>query len=270
MALVRYSTLYNGPLAVYPSPSGLLDLRTGQPELGGGFNLGDFFDLTQAEAQQLNSGLHTGRYRIVQVDAAATAANIVRGAMVGFAPGRTVDHVDILTVGTGQTAGTYTISANTGTASIQVVVGSAGTVISATVLNAGSYTPGTVPTFTLATGGTVGTVAARMTLNPNVVTDYSNSLGSIARGLFLGPVTSAQIAAGAYMVIQEAGIGTALGYSAIGTGAAVGTIVNAATGGLFTAAAANVYGPTSIGTALDAPASSALFRVYMELSNFAG
>ena len=67
------------------SPSGLTDLRTGQPIYAGGLNLGDYFDLTEAEANQLSytttGTLHAGRYRRVQVDSGATAGNVRTGTI---------------------------------------------------------------------------------------------------------------------------------------------------------------------------------------------
>ncbi len=67
------------------SPSGFTDLRTGQPIFAGGLNLGDYFDLTEAEANQLSytttGTLHSGRYRRVQVDSGATASNVKTGTI---------------------------------------------------------------------------------------------------------------------------------------------------------------------------------------------
>ncbi len=63
----------------------MTDLRTGQAVNAGGLNLGDYFDLTEAEANQLSyttTGLlHAGRYRRVQVDSGATAANVKTGTI---------------------------------------------------------------------------------------------------------------------------------------------------------------------------------------------
>lgn len=71
------------------SPSYFTDLRTGQPVLAGGLNLGDYFDLTQEEANSLsystNGVLYAGRYRRVKVDSGATAANVKTGT-IGLMP----------------------------------------------------------------------------------------------------------------------------------------------------------------------------------------
>jgi hypothetical protein len=65
--------------------SGMSNLRTGAPVNAGGLNLGDFFDLTEAEANQLSNTttgtLHAGRYRRVQVDSGATASNVKTGTI---------------------------------------------------------------------------------------------------------------------------------------------------------------------------------------------
>ena len=71
------------------SPTGLTDPRTGNPYFAGGLNLGDFVDLTEAEANALSytpaAGtsvqLHAGRYRRVQVDSGATASNVKVGTV---------------------------------------------------------------------------------------------------------------------------------------------------------------------------------------------
>lgn len=71
--------------ANFTSPSGQTDFRTGNPIFAGGLNLGDYFDTTELEANQLSNTatgtLHSGRYRLVQVDAGATAANVKVGTI---------------------------------------------------------------------------------------------------------------------------------------------------------------------------------------------
>ena len=67
------------------SPTGMADIRSGQAYYAGGLNLGDYFDLTESEANNLSdtliSTLHAGRYRRIQVDSAATAANVKTGTI---------------------------------------------------------------------------------------------------------------------------------------------------------------------------------------------
>lgn len=69
------------------SPTFLSNLRTGATVFAGGLNLGDYFDLTEQEANNLsyttNGTLHAGRYRRVQLDSGATAANVKTGT-VGY------------------------------------------------------------------------------------------------------------------------------------------------------------------------------------------
>ena len=71
-----------------------------------------------------------------------------------------VDGVVIASAGTGQTNGTFTVNASAGSATIQITI--AGGVLTAVkVLNPGSgYS--TAPTFTVAEGGTPGTVTATL------------------------------------------------------------------------------------------------------------
>jgi hypothetical protein len=139
------------------SPSGQTDNMTGYPYEGGGLNLGDYFDLTNDEAATAsyttNGLLYSGRYRYVQVDSGATAANVKTGTVGYMRLGSTVKSVVVLTQGSGQTVGTYQIASTGGGgtgAIIQVVVASA-TSITASVVS-GGYGYTSVPTFTLATG----------------------------------------------------------------------------------------------------------------------
>ena len=82
MPLQRNEFLPQNLLTVYSSPSGMTDVRTGLPYQAGGLVVGGYFDLTEAEAQNLsNNVLHTGRYRFVQVDSTATASNIKVGTV---------------------------------------------------------------------------------------------------------------------------------------------------------------------------------------------
>jgi hypothetical protein len=70
--------------------------------------------------------------------------------------------VNLLTAGSGQTAGTYTATANTGGAVIQYVVAAGGTITAqpTVVTPGGPYTDAAIPTFTIAAGGTPATVQA--------------------------------------------------------------------------------------------------------------
>jgi len=67
------------------SESGVTDPVTGQTMFIPDLYAGDYFDLTEAEANALsyttNGTLHAGRYRRVQVDSGATAANVKVGTV---------------------------------------------------------------------------------------------------------------------------------------------------------------------------------------------
>jgi hypothetical protein len=271
MPQVPFTSFYLGPLAVYPSNTGLLDPITGAPQKGGNFNQGDYCDLSASDArvwnQQYSTSLYPGRYRIVGLSPNATAANVLLGMPAALALGTSVDSVVIKTAGSGQTAGTYTVAASSGAAVIQVVVGSAGTVISATVLNGGVYATGTVPTFTLVTGGTVGTVLAHMSVNENLVTSWDSSAVSLTndpRGLFLAPVTSTQITAGAWIIVQELGVATALVATATTT-AAGSTAYVSATAGVITTNVGTAYYQATLGKTIDIAAAATLTRLELSL-----
>lgn len=85
------------------SASGFTDLRTGLPVNAGGLNLGDYFDVTNAEALQLsyqtNGILYAGRYRRVQVDSGATAGNVKTGT-IGMMPSLAAMAIDGITKNT--------------------------------------------------------------------------------------------------------------------------------------------------------------------------
>lgn len=268
MALIRYSVGYTGLTAVYISPTGLTDIRTGLTELGGGLNVGDFFDLTDAEAQSWSPNLYGGRYRFVQLSTAATAANVVQGKPCGIAAPTTVGRVATATVGSGQTAGTYLVnsstSGGTAVAVAQVVVGAGGTITSATLVQPGAGFTST-PTFTVAAGGTPGTILAQMAVSENVVSSFDASSISLlnVRGAFLASVTAAQITAGAFVFIQEQGVATLLPTTA--TSGVVGAYAQAsASGGAITTTAT---APTSalIGQAIDAVTVNTLSRFELML-----
>ena len=253
----------------FTSPTALTDVRTGQPFAAGGLNLGDFFDATNQEAFQgsftTTGTLFAGRYRFVQVDSGATAANVKTGTVGYLRAGTTVQSVVITAAGTGATAGTYSIAATAGSgggsgAVIQVVVGSTGTIIFATVLQ-GGYGYVSVPTFSLTiTGTSGGTVAAELNTTPNLVTSFDIAATGT---LYVRPVVFLNsITPGNYGFIQELGVATVLGNAAIGT-AAVGNYVEATTGGAGTVDAATSLSVRTIGQAVDLPLASNLFKIYM-------
>lgn len=253
------------------SPSGFANVRTGYQVNAGGLVLGDYIDLDSFEAAGLSlptlGTLYEGRYRRIQVDANATAANVKQGTAAYVVPGYTLLAALVLTAGTGQTPGTYQVAATGGGgtgAIIQVVVSAAGTVVQQpTVISKGqNYT--TLPTFTLVTGGTPATVQAQMVTNTYIVTsaDKSGVNASQGRGVFLNAITP-----GNYGWIQENGIATILQAATV-TSATVGAIVTPVAGGNGTSQATVATAAplvTAFGTAIDAPFANGLYRVVLTL-----
>jgi hypothetical protein len=254
--------------ANFTSPTALTDPRTGLPFAAGGLNLGDYFDLTEQEANSAsyttNGTLHSGRYRFVLVDSGANSTNVKTGTVGYLRPGFSVSNVVITAAGTGATTGVYNIAATTGTgggtgAMIQVVVGSTGTITSATVLQGGNYYV-SVPTFSLTiTGTSGGTVAAELSTSPNVITDFSNKVTAVRPVVFLNSITP-----GNYGFIQELGVATVLGQSSSFTDTTIGDWIDAVSGGVVNSRAAS-GSPTgvTIGQAIDLPVVSNLFKIYM-------
>ncbi|CAN5951052.1 unnamed protein product [Sphagnum jensenii] len=257
--------------ANFTSPTGLTDSATGQPIAAGGLNLGAYFNATNQEAGQasyaVNGILYGGRYRLIQVDSGATAANVKTGT-VGYlrAGGGTgaVKSVVITNAGTGATAGTYQINANAGFggqgAVISVTV-AGGAITAVSVVN-GGYNYNSVPTFSLtATGTTGGAVAAQLDTSINVVTSQ-DQVGTTAIAVrpvvFLNAITP-----GNYGFIQELGIATVLGGATL-TSATSAAFVNVAANGVVntTLATGSPIGAT-IGTAIDLPVVNNLFKALL-------
>lgn len=200
----------------FTSPTGITDMATGQPIAAGGLNAGDYFSATNDEAASAsfttNGLLYSGRYRLVQVDSGATAANVKTGTVGYLAAGKAVKTAVILTAGSGQTPGTYPVPANNpsggGTgAIIQVIVAANGTVTAQPVVLQGGSNYTTVPTFTLAAGGTPATFVAQLNTTPNVVTsaDAVAAIVPVRPVVFLNSITP-----GNYGFVQELGTATVL------------------------------------------------------------
>jgi hypothetical protein len=265
--------------ANFTSPTGLTDAYNGQPVAAGGLNLGAYFDATNAEAANasfsVNGKLYAGRYRLVQVDSGATAANVKTGTIGYLAAGGgsgTVKTVVITNAGTGATVGTYTIAATIGSgagsgAVIQVTVGAAGTITAVSVLNSG-FGYSSVPTFSLtATGTTGGAVVAQLDSSPNAVTSFDQASPTAITGVPVRPVVFLNaITPGNYGFIQELGTATVLGSATFGGTATVGGVVQprASSGGTVEApTVATAVLNTSIGLALDLPLVNNLFKVQL-------
>lgn len=253
--------------ANFTSPTGLTDMASGQPVAAGGLNLGDYFDATNGEASNAsyatNGKLYAGRYRLVQVDSGATAANVKTGTVGYLRAGGgagTVSGVIITNAGTGATVGTYTIAANYGGggtgAVIQVVVASTGLITSVSVLN-GGYGYNAVPTFTLTTTGTTaGAVAAQLDTSPNIVSSFdqvaANTAVAVRPVVFLNAITP-----GNYGFIQELGTATLLAGGAI----TAANFVSATTGGVVTGG--TTYTVATLGQAIDTGTSGQLFKAVL-------
>lgn len=264
--------------ANFTSPTGLTDMASGQQVAAGGLNLGCYFDVTNQEAglasYAANGILYAGRYRMVQVDSGATAANVKTGTVGYLRQGGSsgaVKTVVITNAGTGATAGTYTVAATAGTgggsgAVIQVVVGSGGTITAVSVLN-GGYGYSSVPTFSLtATSTSAGAVAGQLDTTPNCVTSADQVGSGVVTAIPVRPVVFLNaITPGNYGFIQELGTATVLG-NATQSSALVGSYVNAVTsnsGTVTTTAASGSPIGSTIGLAIDIPQVSNLFKVQL-------
>jgi hypothetical protein len=284
MAQVPAQSFYNGPFAVYTSPTGMSDVNTGIPYLGGTLHEGDYCDLTADEAAQWNilygSKLNAGRYRMVRVAPGSTYSSIKYGYPIGWGFPTSVGQVSIVGAGTvaSGTAGTYTVtsSAAGGTAATATVTVSGGAITGAQLIYPGANMT-SVPTWGLTeiTGyvGGAGPLVAQMAYSSNVVGSFDttgSSQISTVRGIALVPsITAAQITAGAWIVIQELGIAPVFVTTATAT--VPGSIAWSATAGAVTTA---VIGTPLmlgvIGETLDTAAASTLVRVVLSLPTVQG
>jgi len=249
------------------SLSGQTDNMTGQPWYGEGLYPGIYADLTNKEALDASDTatgiLYNGRYRWVLVDSGATAANVKTGTVGFMRQGTSVASVVVLTEGTGQTVGTYRVAATGGGgtgALIQVVVTSA-TEITVTVLN-GGYGYTSVPTFTLVTGGTPGTVVAQLNSTPNIVTSADVATNFVRPVVFLNSITP-----GNYGFVQELGLATVLATASQTQAANQFAIVKSSLAdGTMTASSAT-FGPYAIGSVVDpiaTPLANTPFKILLD------
>jgi hypothetical protein len=118
--------------------------------------------------------------------------------------------------------------------------------------------------------GSIGLMKT-LALGVNVITSYDKGLAAALRPVvFLAPVTAAQIAAGAWVFIQEAGYATVLGKSGGVTNAnpAVGDVINSiANGFVEDLATPGSLVPTTLGYALSVPnhTATATFGILMDV-----
>lgn len=229
------------------------DPISGQYVPGGGLILGDYIEVTDAEALTIcdipTGILFGGRYRRVKVDAGATVANLLKGNAAFVVPGSSVFSVVATVVGVALTPGVYTVPAvgggGTG-ASITVTVGAGGTVTSTVLTNGGkNYT--STPTFTLAAGGTTNaTFVVNMVINDYIVTTPDKGANlSQGRGVFINAITP-----GNYGWIQENGIAT-FNVSATAGAVAGSVLIPSPTTGVFATSAAAPLSATAFGTTSD-------------------
>jgi hypothetical protein len=263
------------------SASGQTDNMTGEPYYGDGLYPGIYADMTNSEAadsSNLSVGLlYGGRYRYVQVDSGATAANVTTGTVGFIRSGSTVKNVVVLTQGSGQTVGTYQVAATLGSgggsgAVIQVVVTSA-TAITVTVLN-GGFGYVSPPTFTLATGGTPGTVVAQLGISENIVTSADIALNPAGTNAGIGPVHPVvflnAITPGNYGFIQESGVATVIAAAGATQAASQNALVSTSSAGSMIASSAS-YNILNIGIVLDpiaAPLVGTPFKIQMTTPAF--
>jgi hypothetical protein len=281
MAQVPFTSFYLGPLAIYTASTGLLDPITGAPERGGNFQAGNYCDLSEKDAQVWNQTynpplpFYEGRYRIVKLLPTGVAGNVGYGRPAAWASGSSVQQVSIAAQGDNYVAGTYivssTASGGTAKATAQVVIGGADNgIISATLLSPGAgFT--SVPTFPLTelTGGAAASLLAQMLVSPNVVQGFDSSAIALAqpRGIFVcNTPTAAQVTAGAYVVLQEAGIANVLITTATNNTTS-GNYAAATNGGIVTVSTPATAFPIGyLGTTLDLAAANTLIRVSLELA----
>ena len=259
------------------SSSGQTDNMTGEPYYGEGLYLGVYADMTNEEAMRASNPntalLYNGRYRYVQVDSGATAAYVQTGTVGFIRAGSTVKSVVVLTQGSGQTVGSYNVSANLGSG------GGSGAVIQVTVTGAAAITvvvlnPGfgyvSPPTFTLATGGTPGTVVAQLGLSENIVTSADIAIGAAnAANAGIGPVHPVvflnAITPGNYGFIQESGVATVISAAAATQTASQNALVSTSSNGSMIASNAG-YNILNIGIVVDpitAPLVGTPFKIQM-------
>jgi len=253
--------------ANFVSSTGITDPRTGESFPAGGLNAGDYFDVTEMEANSLSDtaiGIcHAGRYRLVKLDSGATVANVATGTIGYLRSGLTVSGVLPLTQGVSVPAGTYPLvftgGGGSGAAGF-ITVGSGGTLAGALpVITYGGTGYTSTPAVTIVVpSGTAPTFIAQMDASFNLVTSYDQQANKTRPVIFLNSPTP-----GNYTFIQELGLATVLGAAAVGD-STVGDWVDSAAGGLAVArvATGSPIGAT-IGRAWDAPENSSLFKVIL-------
>ena len=238
-------------------------------------------DLTRSEAAiwnvQYGNKLYPGRYRLVRVSVNATNTNFGFGYPVGYGLGTYIDNAIVAAAGSGYTitaggasSGTVAISSSAagGTAAVVSLTLSGGALSAAQVTYAGASMT-SVPTFTLSsvlTGGSLGSLVAQQYESPTFISSFDSSSSQLSdvRGIALTTLTAAQIAAGAWIVIQE--LGDAPLYVTTATATTIGSVASAATAAAVTTTT-SATAPTLgfIGYTIDTVAATSLCRVRLRL-----
>lgn len=273
-----------GPWTVYTSPSGAASPITGIPYPGGVLAEGNYVDVTAADIADYQvlygNKLYPGRYRFVRVSPNATTGNIAYGKPCGWGLGTSIANAIVAAAGSGYTIaatgaanGTVNItsSAAGGTAATASLVLVGGVITSVQVTYPGANMT-SVPTFSLSelTGGTGGSVLAEQNNSPNFVSSIdASSVGLTPRGIWLTPITAAQITGFAWVWIQEAGIAPLLPTTASSVAAGSIAYVSATAAAVTVVATGSVTAPqlaTEIGTTMDISNAGAISRVILDLS----
>lgn len=235
MPKVPFTAFFQGPLAVYPSPTAQSDPVTGGLYLGTDFLEGNYADVSNEDAQQWNyqfgTQLKGGRYRICRLATNATQAKLPqiagRGGVVGWAAGTFVQGAVIANAGSGYTDGTYncvsTYNIGSQAPAVAQVVVSGGLIIAASIIQGGGAFLA-VPTFSLSEipGGSSGSVLAQLFQSSSYVSTFDSTDADptdvgLVRGITYAAPTAAQVAAGAWIVVQESGIAQVAIATASGT-----------------------------------------------------
>jgi len=248
------------------SQSGQVDPITGFPYAGGGLNQGDYFDLTNDEAASVsyptNGILYNGRYRYVQVDSGATAANVKTGTIGYIRSGSSVKTAITTAAGSGQTNGTFQINANVGsgggTGAVLSITIAGGVIVGNPTVVSGGVGYVSAPTFTVAQGGTPGTIIAQLGISQNIVTSLDQALSSNAAAAAAGPIHPVvflnAITPGNYGFVQESGTATVLTGSGYTQAVQQNALVSTSSAGTLIASSAS-YSILNVGIVIDAVTS---------------
>lgn len=249
MPKVPFTAFFNGPLAVYPIQTGQQDPITGGAYLGTDFLEGNYADVDNSDAQQWNQQYGTqlsgGRYRICRLATNAISANLPQksgqGVPVGWAAGTFVGAAVIAAAGSGGTDGVYNCAStyNIGSQSpaIAQVTVSGGAMIAVSLVQGGGPFLAT-PTFSLSEIPGIGggaSLLAQLKQSSSYISSFDSTAVSdisLVKGIAYTPVTAAQIAAGAWIVVQESGVAQVLVTTATQT--ASGEQATVAAGGAVT------------------------------------